>query len=51
VLALDGPGMRAWSQLVNLRCDWDRAAAEVLAVYRSLVDPAASAAEDQELAS
>jgi glycosyltransferase involved in cell wall biosynthesis len=51
VLALDAPGLSAWSKLVNRRCDWSRAAADVLSVYRQLLEPATANVEDEELAS
>jgi glycosyltransferase involved in cell wall biosynthesis len=48
VLALDGSGRNAWSKLVNRRCDWSRAAAEVLSVYRELVAPAGADTDEQD---
>jgi glycosyltransferase involved in cell wall biosynthesis len=49
VLALDASSYHAWSKLVSLRCDWSRAASEVLSVYRALLEPAAVPADDHEL--
>jgi glycosyltransferase involved in cell wall biosynthesis len=49
LLALDASGYHAWSKLVNRRCDWGRAATDMLALYRSLAEPAAEHPKDREL--
>jgi glycosyltransferase involved in cell wall biosynthesis len=51
LLALDVTGYHAWSKLVNLRCDWGRAATDVLSLYRSLTEPAGVLTNDRELVS
>jgi glycosyltransferase involved in cell wall biosynthesis len=49
VLALDQVDYDGWSTVVNARCDWDRAAREVLAVYRELAGPGDVQLRDREL--
>src|SRR5262245_12319397 len=49
VLALDQADYDEWSRVVNTRCDWDRAARDVLAAYRELAGPADVHPLDREL--
>jgi glycosyltransferase involved in cell wall biosynthesis len=48
VLSLEAADYHVWSKVVNDRCDWGRAATEVLSVYRALVDPAEAPQQDRE---
>jgi glycosyltransferase involved in cell wall biosynthesis len=49
VLALDVKSYPAWSKLLTRRCDWDRAAGDVLSVYRELAEGAERHPQDREL--
>jgi glycosyltransferase involved in cell wall biosynthesis len=51
VLALEESSFYAWSRLVNARCNWSRAATEVLSVYRVLTGAADDDPQPRELAS